>query len=70
MGGGPIVYTDIAGDIAQVIRDERLRQYRDQDSAKWPSGAYDYDEHQGPWLQACAVLDLLKSRGLLKPENE
>jgi len=56
---------DIETELAAVLRDERMRQYRDQDRAKWPGGAYDYEEHQGPWLEARASLKLLRERGVL-----
>lgn len=58
--------SDIEVELAVVLREERMRQYREQDRAKWPAGAYDYEENQGPWLEARAALAFLRERGLLK----
>lgn len=57
---------DIEIELAAVLREERMRQYREQDRAKWPGGACDFEEHQGPWLEARAALAFLRERGLLK----
>lgn len=57
--------SDIETELAAVLRDERMRQYREQDRAKWPGGIYDFEEHQGPWLEARAALAFLKERGML-----
>jgi hypothetical protein len=59
---------DIEQELAVVLRGERMRQYRDQDRAKWPGGAYDFEEHQGPWLEARAAMAFLEQRCIAELE--
>jgi len=56
---------DIEEELARVLREERVRQYRDNERATWPGGSANYEEHQGPWLEARAALEFLRSNGLL-----
>jgi hypothetical protein len=46
--------------LARIIRDEVVRQYRDDERGKCPGGAAYYEEHISPWLIALRVLEELK----------
>lgn len=63
-GGGRLV-DEIEMELAAVLREERMRQYRDQDRAKWPGGIADYEANQGPWLEARAALAFLRARNMI-----
>ena len=56
---------DMLEKTAAAIREEIVRQYRDDDRAKWPGGSHDYEEHQAPSLIARAAL-----LAALDPEDE
>lgn len=46
--------------LATEIREEVVRQYRDNDRRNWPGGARDYEEAQSPWLIARIAAQTLK----------
>ena len=47
-------------EIAQAIREEIVRQYRDDERGKCPAGSYFYEEYVSPALIADAILALLR----------
>ena len=56
---------DAARILKEAIREETVRQYRDNDRAKCPAGAYYYEEEIGPYLIAEVVISKLEEAGLL-----
>lgn len=51
--------------LASVLREERVRQFRENEPNTWPAGRSHYEEEQAPWLEARAALSFLRSEGLL-----
>ena len=47
--------------LTTAIREEVVRQYRDDDRGKWPGGSHDYEEVQSPWLIARVAVQTLKN---------
>lgn len=47
--------------LTTAIREEVVRQYRDDDRGNWPGGSHDYEEVQSPWLIARVAVQTLKS---------
>lgn len=45
--------------LAKAIREEIVRQYRDDERRTFPGGSYHYEETQSPWLIARAALAAL-----------
>lgn len=45
--------------LAKAIREEIVRQYRDDERRTFPGGSYHYEESQSPWLIARAALAAL-----------
>jgi hypothetical protein len=48
-------------EMARAIREEQVRQYRDDDRGKCPDAAY-YEEHVGPYALAQAAATIAKGR--------
>jgi hypothetical protein len=56
---------DLEQELAHVLREEQMRQFRENEPGTWPAGRHAYEEHQAPWLAARAALEFLRSKGLL-----
>lgn len=54
---------ELAYQLARVLREERMRQFRENEPDTWPLGRYDYEETQAPWLEAKAAIAFLRERG-------
>lgn len=55
---------DLEQELAAVLREERMRQFRENEPNAWPAGRAHYEQDQAPWLEARAALEFLRSRGL------
>jgi len=51
---------EVVEKVARVIREEIVRQYRDDERRSFPGGSRHYEETQSPWLIARAVLAAMK----------
>lgn len=60
---------ELAYQLARVLREERVRQFRDNEPGTWPAGRSDYEETQAPWLEAKAAIAFLRERGLLASQQ-
>ena len=47
--------------LTTAIREEVVRQYRDDDRGNWPGGSHDYEEIQSPWLIARVAAQTLQA---------
>lgn len=53
---------DLVEEMARAIREEQVRQYRDNDRANCPAGAAFYEENVGPYALAQAAYTIAQGR--------
>jgi hypothetical protein len=61
----------LVANIAKAIREEVVRQYREDERRKCPAGAAFYEEHVAPGLVADAALSAIERKGytLVPPQK-
>lgn len=47
-------------EVARAVREEIVRQYRDDDRGKCPAGAFFYEQEIGPYLIASAAIAAMR----------
>ncbi len=55
--------TDTVEAVARAVREEIVRQYRDDDCSNCPAGSAFYEEHVAPTLIARAAIEAMRVAG-------
>jgi hypothetical protein len=61
---------DLESKLTKIIREEIVRQYRDDERRKCPAGTPYYEEEVGPYLIARSVLSCLEEEGMVVVPRE